>query len=112
MSFQLHEIQSDLRAAKLDSGRHGGANAGFTAGSRPVLSCGLCRRGQGVLPGEQNFTPLRLATMSAFFAAVVLAAPPTLAQPGLVPAAGENGQSSRVGGDPDVFEFESAAEQT
>ena len=43
-----------LRAAKLDSGRHGGANAGFTAGSCPVLSCGLCRRCQGVLPGEQE----------------------------------------------------------
>ncbi len=36
-----------------------------------------------VLPGDQNFTPLRLAAMTAFFACAVLAAPSALARPGV-----------------------------
>jgi peptidoglycan/LPS O-acetylase OafA/YrhL len=42
-----------------------------------ALALGLC----AVIPGNQNFTALRLATMIVFFADVVLAAPPILARP-------------------------------
>ena len=47
--------------------------------SLAAFALALC----AIVPGNQNFTPLRLATMTAFFACAVLAAPPMLARPGV-----------------------------